>query len=122
MHLWQTDEELFALAEKELFTCVVGDVLDQQDLLGLHQYLPPKICPLSPMMTMIGRAMPVLAGHRIEHLLAESTRSLACRDGPHPRRYCGAFIELGKTTIQFRGKFRNGCMVIPPGALCMVRA
>lgn len=120
MHLWQTDEELFALAEKELFTCVVGDVLDQQDL--LHQYLPPEICPLSPMMTMIGRAMPVLAGHRIEHLLAESTRSLACRDGPHPRRYCGRLIELGKTTIQFRGKLRSGFAVIPSGALCMIGA
>ena len=44
MQIWQTDEELFELAEKELFTCVVGDVLDKQGL--LHQFLPPEIRPL----------------------------------------------------------------------------
>lgn len=60
MQLWQSDEELFSLAEKELFTCVVGDVLDKQNL--VRQYLPPQIRPLSPQTVMIGRAMPVLAG------------------------------------------------------------
>jgi hypothetical protein len=43
MQLWQSDEELFSLAEKELFTCVVGDVLDKQGL--LHQYLSPRFNP-----------------------------------------------------------------------------
>lgn len=60
MRLWQSDEELFSLAESKLFTCVVGDVLDRQNL--LHQFLPPEIRPLSPRMIVIGRAMPVLAG------------------------------------------------------------
>ncbi|HET6175883.1 MAG TPA: hypothetical protein VFE61_03050, partial [Candidatus Sulfotelmatobacter sp.] len=60
MRVWHSDEELFSLAEKQLFTCVVGDVLDKQNL--VHQYLPPEIRPLSPQAVVIGRAMPVLAG------------------------------------------------------------
>jgi regulator of RNase E activity RraA len=72
MQLWRTDEELFSLAEKELFTCVVGDVLDQQN--RLHQYLPPEIRPLSPQMIVIGRAMPVLAGDAFQ-VAAEESRN-----------------------------------------------
>lgn len=75
MQLWQTDKELFALAEKELFTCVVGDVLDKQNL--LHQYLPPEIHPLSPHMTVIGRAMPVLAGDAFQVVTEESANPLS---------------------------------------------
>jgi len=53
------DEELFSTIRRELFTCVVGDVMDK---IGLqHQFLPPQIRPLSPEMIVIGRAMPVLA-------------------------------------------------------------
>ena len=70
MRLWQSDEELFSLAESELFTCVVGDVLDRQNL--LHQYLPPEIRPLSPQMILIGRAMPVLAGDVFQVAVEES--------------------------------------------------
>jgi regulator of RNase E activity RraA len=77
MRLWQTDEELFALAEKELFTCVVGDVLDKQGL--LHQYLPPEIRPLSPVMTMIGRAMPVLAGDTFQVAIEDSANPLSAK-------------------------------------------
>jgi regulator of RNase E activity RraA len=58
MSLWQNDEELFALAKRELFTAVVGDVLDR---LGLqHQFLPPRLQPLRDDMVVIGRAMPVV--------------------------------------------------------------
>jgi regulator of RNase E activity RraA len=57
--LWGSDDELFALAQRELFTCVVGDVMDKMDL--QHQFLPPQIQALSPDMIVIGRAMPVLA-------------------------------------------------------------
>ena len=59
MKPWKTDDELFALAQRELFTCVVGDVMDKLDL--LHQFLPPRIQPLRQDMVVIGRAMPVLA-------------------------------------------------------------
>jgi len=77
MQPWQTDEELFALAEKELFTCVVGDVLDQQNL--LHQYLPPEIRPLSPEMVLIGRAMPVLACDSYQVAIDDSANPLSAK-------------------------------------------
>ena len=58
MALWQSDAELFNLAKVELFTAVVGDIMDQ---LGLRQqFLPPQIRPLREDMVVIGRAMPVL--------------------------------------------------------------
>src|SRR5580692_9837130 len=72
MRLWHSDEELFSLAEKQLFTCVVGDVLDKQNL--VHQYLPPEIRPLSPQAVLIGRAMPVLAGDAFQ-VCAEGSRN-----------------------------------------------
>jgi regulator of RNase E activity RraA len=59
MKLWKTDEELFAIIRLELFTCVVGDVMDKMGL--QHQFLPPQIHALRPEMVLIGRAMPVLA-------------------------------------------------------------
>lgn len=55
---WNNDEELFALIKRELFTAVVGDVMDR---LGLyHQVLPPYLRPLREDMVVVGRAMPVL--------------------------------------------------------------
>jgi regulator of RNase E activity RraA len=57
--LWKSDDELFTLAQRELFTCVVGDVMDKLEL--QHQFLPPQIQPLRPDMIVIGRAMPVLS-------------------------------------------------------------
>jgi regulator of RNase E activity RraA len=59
MTLWQNDEQLLSAVRKELFTCVVGDVMDK---LGLqHQFLPPQIQALREDMILAGRAMPVLA-------------------------------------------------------------
>lgn len=56
--MWQSDSELFALMKAELFTAVVGDVLD---VMGLtHQFLAPEIKPLRDDMVIAGRAMPVL--------------------------------------------------------------
>jgi regulator of RNase E activity RraA len=57
--LWSTDDELFAIIQRELFTCVVGDVMDKMNL--QHQFLPPQIQPLRQDMVLIGRAMPVLS-------------------------------------------------------------
>jgi regulator of RNase E activity RraA len=59
MNLWSSDSELFGLARRELFTAVVGDVMDKMDL--QHQFLPPEIRPLRNDMVAIGRAMPVLS-------------------------------------------------------------
>jgi regulator of RNase E activity RraA len=56
--LFQSDDELFTLARRELFTAVVGDVMDK---LGLRrQFLSPRIQPLRDDMIVLGRAMPVL--------------------------------------------------------------
>lgn len=59
MQLWQDDNELFAISRTELFTSVVGDVMDKLGL--LHQFLPPAIRPLRHDMVFIGRSMPVLS-------------------------------------------------------------
>ena len=55
---WKNDRELFTIIRKELFTAVVGDIMDKGGL--LHQFLPPQIKPLSDDMCLVGRAMPVL--------------------------------------------------------------
>lgn len=53
-----TDSELFATARGELYTAVVGDIMDE---LGYrHQFLPPQVQPLRDDMIVVGRAMPVL--------------------------------------------------------------
>src|SRR3989442_6976888 len=59
MKVWRTDEELFTIIRQELFTCVVGDVMDKMGL--QHQFRPSRIRPLRPDMVVIGRAMPVLS-------------------------------------------------------------
>ena len=58
MATWKNDKELFAIAKEELFTALVGDVLDQMGY--LHQFLPPQFSPLDEQMVVIGRAMTVL--------------------------------------------------------------
>lgn len=55
---WSNDEELFRLCRNELFSAVVGDILDAQGY--LHQFLPPEIQPLRDDMVVVGRAMTVL--------------------------------------------------------------
>lgn len=76
---WKSDEELFSIARTELFTAVVGDVMDK---LGLQrQFLPPQIRPLSPEMVAIGRAMPVLEADWFEESEPGMTRP---RDSGNP--------------------------------------
>src|ERR1700722_14551705 len=68
MKLSNSDQELFSTIRQELFTCVVGDVMDK---LGLqHQFLPPQIHALRPDMVLIGRAMPALAVDVFEEKIA----------------------------------------------------
>ncbi|MGJ1198691.1 RraA family protein [Sphingobacterium spiritivorum] len=55
---WKTDKELFKRMRTELFTAVVGDVMDQMGL--YHQFLPPCIRALRNDMVIVGRAMTVL--------------------------------------------------------------
>lgn len=52
------DDELFSLVRDELYTPVVGDILDAMGL--YHQFLPQPIQPMLTDMRLVGRAMPVL--------------------------------------------------------------
>lgn len=55
---WNNDDELFELMKRELYTAVVGDIMDEMGL--YHQFLPPQIRPLNEGMIVAGRAMTVL--------------------------------------------------------------
>ena len=55
---WTSDSELFSLCTRELYTPVVGDILD--DLGYTHQFLPQPVQPLREEMSLAGRAMPVV--------------------------------------------------------------
>lgn len=77
MALWSSDDDLFTIAERELFTCVVGDVMDKLDL--VHQFLPPQIQPLRQDMVLIGRAMPVLSGDVFEESIKDTANNLSAK-------------------------------------------
>lgn len=56
--MFKNDKELFEVIKKELYTPVVGDILDG---LGLyHQFLPAGLAPINARDKLAGRAMPVL--------------------------------------------------------------
>ncbi len=74
MKPWKNDNELFDIMKKELFSAVVGDIMDKQGL--LHQFLPPKIQPLRDDMVVAGRAMPVLEADTFEELSHGSNNPL----------------------------------------------
>lgn len=64
MKEWTDDKSLFALIKKELYTAVIGDIMDK---LGYtSQFLPPQIRPLSKDMFIAGRAMTVLEADVLE--------------------------------------------------------
>ena len=54
---WSNDEQLFELVRKELYTPVVGDILDQMG--RTRQFLPQPIQPMKEEMVVVGRAMTV---------------------------------------------------------------
>jgi regulator of RNase E activity RraA len=58
MAYYQNFEELKLLAHTELFTALVGDVLDKMGY--FHQFLPPEIKPIDSRMVIFGKAMTVL--------------------------------------------------------------
>ena len=65
MAIWKSDKELFSIAKRELFTALVGDILDTMGY--FHQFLPADLKPLDPKMVVIGRAMTVLEADVIEN-------------------------------------------------------
>jgi regulator of RNase E activity RraA len=71
---WKSDDELFSIIQRELFTCVVGDVMDKVDF--RHQFLPPQIQPIRQDMVVIGRAMPALSVDVFAERIAGSANAL----------------------------------------------
>lgn len=63
-------EELASIARTELFTALIGDVLDK---LGYyHQFLPQALKPLAEDMVVFGKAMPVLEADFFAEEMSES--------------------------------------------------
>lgn len=58
MAAWRNEAELFKMIKEQLYTPVVGDILDGMGY--VHQFLPADIRPLKDDMKLAGRAMPVL--------------------------------------------------------------
>src|SRR5580704_19315210 len=71
------DAELFSSVKRELFSAVIGDVMDKVGL--RHQFLPPSIQPLAPDMVAVGRAMPVLEADFHDHVVDGSHNPLSAK-------------------------------------------
>ena len=71
---WKSDEELFTIVREELYTAVVGDIMDKLGF--LHQFLPPQIQPLQENMFTVGRAMTVLEADAFEEVSEISKNSV----------------------------------------------
>ena len=58
MKEWKDDKALITLIKAELYTAVIGDIMDKMGY--THQFLSPRIRPLRDDMLVVGRAMTVL--------------------------------------------------------------
>ena len=73
----QSDSEVFQSARRELFSAVIGDVMDK---LGLQQqFLPPAVVPLDRSMIVCGRAMTVLETDVFEESTTSSHNPVSAR-------------------------------------------
>lgn len=66
MVTWKNDKELFEMMRQELYSAVIGDILDKMHY--LHQFLPQRIQPIEMNMVVAGRAMTVLEADAFEEL------------------------------------------------------
>jgi regulator of RNase E activity RraA len=71
MASWKSDQELFEITRRELFTAVVGDIMDKVGL--CQQFLPPQIRPLRSDMVVLGRAMTVLEADIYDEAVGQSS-------------------------------------------------
>lgn len=72
-----SDQEIFQSARRELFSAVIGDVMDKMGL--TRQFLPPAIVPLDRSMVVCGRAMTVLEADVFEESVTSSHNPLSAR-------------------------------------------
>jgi regulator of RNase E activity RraA len=71
------DSELFKMARRELFTALIGDVMDK---LGMRrQFLPQPIQPLQREMVVVGRVLTVLAADFFEEVFEGSHNAISVR-------------------------------------------
>jgi regulator of RNase E activity RraA len=75
MEKWKNDQECFQRIKEELFTAVIGDIMDKMGY--THQFLPPQIRPLREDMVVVGRAMTVLEADCLEHVEQGANPSLS---------------------------------------------
>ena len=69
------DKKFFDYIKNNLFTAVVGDIMDQ---LGYqNQFLNPKIKPLRDDMVVVGRAMPVLEADSLHNQPSSKNEALS---------------------------------------------
>lgn len=66
MFTWKDDRELFAMMRAELYSAVIGDILDKMH--RYHQFLPARVQPIREHMVVAGRAMTVLEADAFEEL------------------------------------------------------
>jgi len=71
---WKDDKSLFALVKAELYTAVIGDIMDKLNY--KHQFLPPRIRPLHDNTFLVGRAMTVLETDVIENAITNGNNPL----------------------------------------------
>src|SRR5829696_5031073 len=104
MH-WGSDEELFDTIRRDLFTAVVGDVMDTMGL--LRQFLPPQIRPLDDLKA---EEVYICTGASPRYALwgeLMSTRAInlgaagAVVDGYH--RDTSGILQLGFPTFSYGG-------------------
>lgn len=105
-----SDAATFARIERELYTPVIGDILDSLEL--RHQFLPPEIRGITETSLLVGRAMPVLIADVFGHqkkpfgMLTEALDQLRpgevylARNGERP---AAAWGEILTTTARVRG-------------------
>lgn len=77
MKEWKDDSTLITLIKNELYTAVIGDIMDKMGY--THQFLPPRIRPLRDDMLVAGRAMTVLEADVCENQTAGGANPLLKR-------------------------------------------
>lgn len=66
MFTWNNDKELFAMMRTQLYSAVIGDILDKMH--RYHQFLPARVQPIREHMVAAGRAMTVLEADAFQEL------------------------------------------------------
>lgn len=104
------DPDRFQYIREELYTPVIGDILDA--LGRRHQFLGPHIRPMLPSMVLVGRAMPVLISDAFGIQREPFGRLTEALDNLEPgevylarsaRTDCSAWGEILTATARGRG-------------------